>query len=495
LRRFFTLCVVAFALCGLVAAPAVAQGGDDDEPTIDTPSGGGGAPEKGKGYEDTIELAIDDIREFWADEFAAQYPGLDYEEVTDDEIYAMSPGSDGPSCGGTELGYSEVEMNAQYARCNTGEKFIWWDDEQLFPQFYRDHGEYSIALVLAHEWGHAIQDQYGGLGVERSIILELQADCFAGAWTQRVQDGDSEVELQAGDLDGSISALLQVADPVGNDPEADNAHGNAFDRVTSFQLGLDNGAEGCVGYTDPATPPTITEITFQSQTDADTGGNVPAEDVVTIAVDLLNDFYSQTASDVYEPLTIDDVGSYDGTGKKSQLPMCNGVRVKRSFAKARVFYCLADGYLAFDQEYLGTVYDNIGDFGVVTLFANAWATYVQTLQDFPGVEDNDVNAVLGADCYTGSFAEALRLKEDGSGGLVSTTGGEAGEEITYTLSPGDLDETIQAFIDYNAARGVGRETDFSFIRIYTFRDGFLNSYDSCAQWADPDVIDELESTS
>ena len=33
---------------------------------------------------------------------------------------------------------------------------------------------------------------------------------------------------------------------------------------------------------------------------------------------------------------------------------------KRSFAKARVFYCLADGYLAFDQEYLGTVYENIG---------------------------------------------------------------------------------------------------------------------------------------
>lgn len=485
MRRFFTLTVLALTLCGLAASPAIAQrGGGDDEPVLDEPPDR--APKKLKGYEKTINLAVDDIREYWADEFSVLYADLPYEEVSDDEIFAMTPDTDeGPSCGSTSLSYDEVANNAQYARCNSGEKFIWWDDEELFPQFYADYGDYSIALVLAHEWGHAIQDQAGNLGNPSltSQLVELQADCFAGAWTQRVQNGDSTIELKGGELDQGLSALLQVADPVGTDPEADGAHGNAFDRVNAFQNGLEDGAEGCVTYFSD--PPLTTEITFTSEQDAATGGNVDADLVLPITVDLLNDFYSQVEPDVYQELTVDDVVTYDSSAKKSKLPKCGGTTPPRKALKSRVFYCLDDGYIGFDQPYLQTVYDTIGDFGVATLFANAWATYVQTLQEFPGVEDNADNAVLGADCYTGGFAAAM-YNELLSSDELSTDG----QPEAIIFSPGDLDETIQAFINYNKARGVEANLDVTFLRVSTFRDGFLQGFESCTKWQEESSLDQ-----
>jgi hypothetical protein len=51
------------------------------------------------------------------------------------------------------------------------------------------------------------------------------------------------------------------------------------------------------------------------------------------------------------------------------------------------------------------------------------------------------------------------------------------------LSPGDLDESIQAFIDYTSARGVASDLDVTFLRIQAFRDGFANSYETCGSYA------------
>ncbi len=472
MRRLFTVTVLALLVCASAAGPVAAK---DD--------GGGGSraglagegPKAEKAYEKTINLAVDDIRSFWADEFPVLYPDLPYEEVADDEIFPMTPDTTHvPSCGGNELSYSDVEGNAQYARCNTGEKLIWWDDEELFPQLFRDYGEFSIALVLAHEWGHAIQDQAGNLGDEnRSIDKERQADCFAGAWTQRVQNGDSTVSLKGGDLDSALSALLQVRDDVGSDAEAEGAHGSGFDRVTSFQEGLAGGAPACADYF--VNPRISTEIPFSDEQEAASGGNLGFKATITASVDLLNDFYGQVASDVYKALDRSDVHPYDSSAKKSDLPTCGGTTPARKDITNRIFYCLDDGYIGFDKPYLKTVHDTIGDFGVATLFANAWATYVQTLQDFPGVSDNTDNAVLGADCYTGGFTAAIYNN-------VLLVDPDT-QEPAYRLSPGDLDETIQAFIDYNKARGVEANLDVTFLRVQTFKDGFLNGYGSCSKWS------------
>ena len=52
-------------------------------------------------------------------------------------------------------------------------------------------------------------------------------------------------------------------------------------------------------------------------------------------------------------------------------------------------------------------------------------------------------------------------------------------EDGVAISPGDLDETIQAVIDYTAAREVDSTLDATFSLIRSFREGFLNGAGYC----------------
>src|SRR5262249_44300634 len=157
--------------------------------------------------------------------------------------------------------------------------------------------------------------------------------------------------------------------------------------------------------------------------------------VIPLTVQLLNGFYSQVEPN-YRPLTTGDIRSFD-TSKPSTIPKC-GRTLSRKEVENRTFYCIDDGYIAFDEPFLQSVYDHIGDFGVASLIANPWATYVQTIQQIPGVAENTLTAVLQSDCYTGGWSAAL------FNGFLP--GGQ--------LSPGDLDEFVQAFLVYSRARGV-----------------------------------------
>ncbi len=456
-RRLFAALLAVLALGAIVAPAAPAQSGDTSlEEDAPPPA------KRSKAYQKTIELAIADIQDYWEVAFPDVY-GDPFERIPDDRIFAAHPGIKLPKCQGTRLSYDDAENNAFYCYVSN---FVAYDDVSLFPQLYRDFGDLSIALVLAHEWGHAIQDRADNAD-QPTIYKELQADCFAGSWVRRVADGRAKgLELKGGNLDTALTAMLQFRDTPGSSPDDPSAHGSGFDRVAAFQDGFDEGAEQCAPYFEE--PPVITEVPFTSEEEASSGGNVPAEDVVPLSVELLNDFYLQVEPGFVAP-TLDNVYSFDSAGPKSQLPSCGGSTPSRSVIKNRVFYCIDDGYFAFDEPYLQHVYDDIGDFGVATLLANPWATYVQINQGFPGVETNEDNAVLGADCYTGGFAAAMyngALSSPSLGGPVA-------------LSPGDLDETVQAFIDYTGARGVDSNLDVTFTRLRAFRDGFLNGYGVC----------------
>ena len=55
-----------------------------------------------------------------------------------------------PGCGGERrTSYPEIEDNAFYC---PDEDFIAFD-EYLFPRLEDDFGRYTVAMVLAHEWG------------------------------------------------------------------------------------------------------------------------------------------------------------------------------------------------------------------------------------------------------------------------------------------------------------------------------------------------------
>ncbi|HYE97044.1 MAG TPA: neutral zinc metallopeptidase [Rubricoccaceae bacterium] len=119
-------------------------------------------------------------------------------------------------------------------------------------------GDFAVAYVIAHEFGHHIQNLEGTLGeVNRvqqqtdqrtandlSVRTELQADCYAGVWgysaAQRnlLEPGDVEEGLQAAASVGD-DHLQQMAGQAVT-PEA-FTHGSSAQRERAFRTGFERG--------------------------------------------------------------------------------------------------------------------------------------------------------------------------------------------------------------------------------------------------------------
>ncbi|MEX1008301.1 MAG: neutral zinc metallopeptidase [Acidimicrobiia bacterium] len=406
------------------------------------------------GYQSVLTGAIAELQRYWAREYPDLY-GERYQPIPRARIIAARPGVKMPACQGHKTVYADVRGNAFYC---LESNFIAYDDVQLMPDLADTFGTFSVALVLAHEWGHAVQDRAGN-GDQQTVYMEQQADCFAGAFLHHVAENGNSLTLKLGDLEASLGAMLMLRDAPGRSAADPSAHGSAFDRIGAFQDGFESGAEKCATYFDD--PPVLVEIPFSSEEEAQSQGEVSAEDVIPLAVKLLNAFYSQVEPN-YEPLSLRDITSFDSS-KRSTIPKCGRTTLTLKQVQNRVFYCIDDGYIAFDDPFLQRIYDEIGDFGVASLIANPWATYVQTIQDIPGVAGNGLEVVFQSDCYSGGWAAALF-----NGAL------EGG-----SLSPGDLDEFVEAFLVYSRARGVEANVPITFLRVEFFRVGFLEGYNAC----------------
>ena len=173
-----------------------------------------------------VDATIDDIQSWWADQLPDVY-GEDYEPIPAERVFAYSEDNPPPACGGRgTTPYEQVAGNAFY--CSEGD-FVAWDEQELFPRLEQKFGGFAIALVLAHEWGHAIQARTSS-SLNATVYLETQADCFAGSWAQHVEQDDPSLPIGDTDLDIALGGFLEFRDPPGVDPSVQGAHGNAFDR-------------------------------------------------------------------------------------------------------------------------------------------------------------------------------------------------------------------------------------------------------------------------
>ncbi|GAB94488.1 hypothetical protein BJY21_004335 [Kineosphaera limosa] len=97
----------------------------------------------------------------------------------------------------------------------------------LSSQFGADGGNLAQMYVVAHEYGHALQDQLGLLNEAQQdprgpesggVRIELLADCFAGMWAkdaQTTKDSAGNTLLQPltqKDIDSALSAASAVGD-------------------------------------------------------------------------------------------------------------------------------------------------------------------------------------------------------------------------------------------------------------------------------------------
>jgi len=130
--------------------------------------------------------------------------------------------------------------------------------EELQDRFHAP-GDFAEAYVIAHEVGHHIQKLLGisdkmenlrqqlseGEYNKYSVMLELQADFFAGVWAHHAQQMKNI--LDPGDIDEALNAAHSIGDDVlqketqGYVVPENFTHGTSQQRMYWFKKGFDTG--------------------------------------------------------------------------------------------------------------------------------------------------------------------------------------------------------------------------------------------------------------
>ena len=131
-------------------------------------------------------------------------------------------------------------------------------------------GDFAQAYVIAHEVGHHVQnltgvlerEPFNGNANQRSVRVELQADCYAGVWGhQAAQPGRYSaggVELDPGDVEEALNAAAAIGDDhlqkmsTGRVVPESFTHGSSAQRVSWFKRGMERGdPRACDTFANP----------------------------------------------------------------------------------------------------------------------------------------------------------------------------------------------------------------------------------------------------
>ena len=226
------------------------------DPSMILSGGGGGtiAPEQ-RGPEtaeeaqlrDFVSAVLGDTEQTWNAIFEAQ--GSDYQEPR----LVLFSGAVQSACG-----FADAAVGPFY--CPPDQQV--YLDTSFFADMERKleaSGDFAAAYVVAHEVGHHVQNQLGimdrvnevrgsGSGEQAnqlSVMMELQADCFAGVWANHAQTQRNA--LEPGDIEEGLNAAAAVGDDrlqrrsQGYVVPESFTHGTSEQRVAWFRRGLETG--------------------------------------------------------------------------------------------------------------------------------------------------------------------------------------------------------------------------------------------------------------
>ena len=438
------------------AVPGVASPGPGEP--VDVPADA--FPITGAGEEAIDQFArnaLTDLNTFWSRAYP-EFFGEDFtpleggyfsvdSEALDESAYPES----GIGCPDSPTAPDSVADNAFYdPACD-----LIAYDRALLEELSTDYGRFLVPVVMAHEFGHAMQGRFGFAESGRSIQDETQADCLAGAWTGWVAAGESEhVSIRTPELDDVVRGFLLLRDDVGSDPEDSEAHGSYFDRVSAFYEGFEGGVAPCRDAF--GADRLFTAAAFDLQ-DEQNEGNAPYPDIVEWVGVTLPVFwdavFQETLDADFDPPALE---SFDTTA-----PDCGELGGE----DRDLGFCAPDQTVYYDEaELTRPAHAELGDFAVATALSLPYALAARAQAD---LSTDDGAATRSAVCLTGWYTAQWYV-------------GAFADTLEVYLSPGDVDEAVQFLLTYGVEDAVFPDVTASgFELVGEFRRGFLHGGAVC----------------
>jgi uncharacterized protein len=116
--------------------------------------------------------------------------------------------------------------------------------DDLHNKFGAQGGEFAQSYVIAHEYGHHVQDLLGVFArvgtptkgaTGTSVRLELQADCYAGVWAHHAQDSNIIEDVTPADIQDALNAAAAIGDDRIESEQSGHVQPDTFTHGTSDQ--------------------------------------------------------------------------------------------------------------------------------------------------------------------------------------------------------------------------------------------------------------------